>query len=153
MKLWKGIEVEGEHQGALTLFVGDPDLTIEEIEKHIDESVMQIYFGAGICTPINEDTLRYFVDNYTHKILSAEIDIKYLHRYSTDILKKIYVIIVITHKNFYNIKYLTKYNTFVKIQSLEDNAKYLAVGNVDKFKETNMDEHKGKTYEGDEIIK
>lgn len=155
MKLWKGKEIEGKYKGFKTLFIGDYYLSIDEIERvlHKDTKLKQLYFGAGICTKINIDSLRYFIENYKHKIISAEISLEDLHKYPIELLRLINVIIVITHKNFYINTKLNKYNTFIKIQSLEEKKKYLSIGNCIDFEETNMDTHRGKIYQGDEVIK
>jgi len=59
MKLWIGKEREGKFKGVETLFVGSKTITFEKIEKTISDNptICQIYFGAGKCTPINQDVL------------------------------------------------------------------------------------------------
>ena len=157
MKLWKGIEVEGVYLGIKTLFIGDSSITFNEIKEQVDKDsdIEQLYFGAGQCTKINVEVLRLCVEHFKHKVITAEINLNDLYMYSNDLLRLISnVIITITHKNIYMLKGLNDERVQIKLQTLEPKEnKYLSIGQYDEFLETNMDEHYGKIYSGDEVLK
>lgn len=156
MILWKGKEIEGQFKGLKTLFIGSDTIESNEISTILkeDEDIKQLYFGAGVCTKINEELLRFCVDNFKSKIISAEISLDDLHIYSKDLLSVIFIIVVITHKNFYLMKYLEQNNLQVKIQTLEPKEnKFLSVGQYRFFIGTEMGTHQGKIYDGDEVLR
>lgn len=155
MILWKGIEVEGPNKGTKTLFIGSKTIMFNEIKEILDKDsdIKQLYFGAGVCTKINELVLEESINEYKGKVfISAEIDINELNTYNKYLLEKINVIITLTNKNFYLIKELDRIQ--IKIQTLEPaSKKFLAVGLYNNFFDTNMSNHRGKIYKGDEVLK
>ena len=154
MILWKGIEVEGPYKGIKTLFIGSKIITFEEISKILDEdsNINQLYFGAGICTVINESILEKCIKEYENKIITAEIDINELNNYNKYLLEKINVIITLTNKNFHLISQLSKVQ--IKIQTLEPaNKKFLSIGLYKNFIDTDMKDYKHIIYKDDIVLK
>jgi hypothetical protein len=155
MKLWLGLEEEGKYRGMETLFVGDYTVTYEEIieirKQHIYN---QLYFGAGQCTPINQEVVMKCLRNICFCGITIEIDIKDLYTIKRELLQdeRINWIITITHDNFSYINLLYEKNIQIKIQSLV-NEKYISLGELDTFKEVNAKKLQGKKYKGDVVIK
>jgi len=155
MKLWVGYEKEGELKGIKTLFVGSSAIKEEQIIKVManDYEIEQIYFGAGCCTRINMVTLKNIYNKYFDSVyITAEIDINKLDRYDINFLKKIRLILTVNNKNFSYLKKLELSDLHIKIQSIYDSPKTLAIAYYGTFKKTNLNKLKGKCYNDDEVL-
>lgn len=155
MKVWIGKEFEGYHRGVTTLFIGDPNIVYGEIENFMyDKHIGQIYFGAGMCTEINYDTVQEVLEKIDIVIITLEVDVEALHTIPVDILthNRVQYIITNTHKNYYLLNYMNRKNVQLKIQTLDEEHKFLAVGPF-QLSKVDMSSHQGKTYNGDKMLK
>jgi len=171
MKLWIGKEEEGEFCGVKTLFVGSPTITYEEIKDTIEKDNIvefnksnkyrtsfrgQIYFGAGICTKLNEKVIKKCLRTYIGKsyIITAEVDINHLHKYDIKLLKRLNLIITINHKNAKIVKQFSQIFSGHQIKLQHLDGENSVVGLTDfEFDYVNTRKLKGKCYKGDIVIK
>jgi hypothetical protein len=154
MKIWVGPEMEGHLEGWKTLFIASPTITLERINEILFEQtdIKQIYFGAGVCTPINTKVLRQFIQQNSDILVTAEIDINNLNEYSFGVLKNVNLIITINHPNLGLLNYVDKNNTQIKLQTLNLRKNILTIGKLKNFVQTDLTNLKGIKYKKDIII-
>lgn len=156
MKLWVGEEKEGEYKGTYTLFIGSPNITFEEIKKVISDrpQILQLYFGAGKCTKINQEVVRDCRRWFKSFLITLEVNVKKLDNYDFSLLRNVNLIVTINQKNIYLLGKMIPHKLQVKLQTEkpEDNM-YLALADFNSFDDVNTDELLGKTYKGDIVIK
>jgi len=157
MKLWVGVEKEGELFGIKTLFVGSHNIKYEKILDILnnDKLIGQIYFGAGLCSRVNFYVLNKIINNKNldYLIITMEVNINKLNEINLNKLTDVRIIVTINHKNFSlfkNVKYKDMLN--IKLQSLYTKNKILTIGNYENFNNFNLKDLKVKTYKGDKVI-
>ena len=109
MKAWIGEELEGRLIGIKTLFIGSPFVSYKDIKNILKDDlelcgidgISQIYFGAGMCTRLNEDVIKKCLRGAIGSMytITAEVDINRLHKYNIKMLQKLNLIITINNKN------------------------------------------------------
>lgn len=155
MKLWVGKEQEGVHKGMKTLFVGSPEITYKQIENSMKEfKVVQIYFGAGICTKINYQVVNSVLNKFRHTglLVTLEIDINELSKIPRHILfDGIELIVTTTNKNYLLLKQINDYKVQIKVQALTGE-KVVALCDWKKFQKVNVNKLIEKTYKGDVVL-
>jgi len=154
MKLWVGKEMEGKFKDVYTLFIGSKTIKFEDIKKAIFDrpTICQLYFGAGMCTPINQEVVRECRQRYKTFVITLEIDIKQIHKYDFSLLKNVQLIITHTHNNYSIVNRLIANNTQIKVQSLKENEEVVALSKLSTFYLTDVKELQGKKYKGDVVI-
>lgn len=158
MTMWIGMEREGKYVGIKTLFISSPDISKKSISDILanDINIQQIYFGAGGCTKINPDLIKYFYEcpiirNRKIKLV-GEIDIHKLDDYSSLILQKFdNLIVTFTHKNIEILNEVETSKVQIKIQTSHPIEK-LMVGDLSKFFETDTSDLKNNRYSNDKVI-
>ena len=154
MKLWIGKEQEGKNKGVQTLFIASEDVSDEDISDVLKEhkDIKQLYFGAGCCTPINE----YVVDKCIHKfnsmIITLEVEINKLYKYSKHILSSVNLMITVNNEGFKNLNYCNILTSQIKLQHIGKDEKILLVGDLNDFVFTDMTELDGVKYKDDKVI-
>lgn len=155
MKLWMGKEKEGVHIGYKTLFIGSPDVKSNIIIMFAEKyNVIQLYFGAGICTPINNIVVDECINHFKNKdmLITLETDIKTFHLLENFIkYKNTEFILTVTHKNFSILNGIDEFKTQIKLQSLVKN-KIVALDDWSRFKKVDINKLQGKTYNGDVVL-
>ena len=159
MKLWLGVEEEGQHKGLKTLFVGSPDITFEEIKdaikKHSKNKIDQIYFGAGCCTQINKEVLNECIEKIVKTIeITIEVNINNENLFTDAKYMYVNKVITINDKRLLNLKKIKDtFNYCLKIQSVDTKDKILLMTDLGNFEETNCDNLNGKKYKEDKVVK
>lgn len=157
MILWFGIEQEGTHYGVKTLFIASPRLRYDQIINAVNKySPQQLYFGAGLCSKINYETLLYFRTRYPTLTITMEVEVKESYKIPeavVELIKKRSVFIIITTTNI-GYSLLTELPidvVQVKVQSLIPKK---VVGLVPATSIQYADAHtlEGKKYASDEVI-
>ena len=155
MKLWIGKEKEGCYKGNKTLFVGTAFIGYDEINKILEseEDIIQIYFGAGLCSQINYKVVRKCIKHHIDNTnITIEVSIDKLKYVPSDILNYVELMLTINNKDAYQLKKCIIDNTQIKIQSLKGE-KAIGVIMLDNIKFADIKKFKRKCYKGDKIIK
>lgn len=151
MKLWIGKEKEGKYKGMETLFIGSSDITFGEIERTLKDNpnVSQLYFGAGGCTPINNNVIYDCYKQIKDKIITAEISIDNFIESDIKWLRKINVIITFINDkvNLFN----KLKSVQIKLQGKVPNTIYIE--ELSDFIHTDCKDLEGKKYKDDKVIK
>jgi len=159
MKLWIGKEREGVYSGLKTLFIGSPDIEFYEIEDVLSDKrfkIEQLYFGAGRCSDIDQEVVRQCLNEFAPKgiIITMEIDFRHIRDYDEKLLQQCYIIASMNRFAFGSIKRLNRETAQIKLQCLMDyGEKILVMAKLSDFSETSLETLKGKTYQGDVVIK
>lgn len=157
--IWVGKEREGLLVGKWTLFIASPKVTYKMIKNIFKYSpnprIQQIYFGAGDCTPLNENVIKQCI-LYCKKmniIITAEIPLEKLNTYSINLLRKINVITTVKHKNIMvlNGLYNTKNLNQIKLVYTKKNPG-LYVASLHDFGKADMSKLHGNKYIGDRVL-
>lgn len=151
MKVWKGIEMEGELKGTPTLFIASPEVTFEEINTLLEthDEIEQLYFGAGGCTILNEDVIKKCLENYLTRFITAEVDINDLSNYDIILLNRMFLIITTSNKNYSRLNLLDKRKVTMKLQSVEGSNKILITKGLLDFEDENISTLDGNKYKSD----
>lgn len=152
IKVWVGVEKEGDYWGVKTLFIGSYDITFNQIKSYATKhNVEQIYFGAGGCTPINfnvlEQTVMWF-NRLFNKIVTVEGGIEHLQYVPLKLVP--YLDFVITYNNKAN-TILQHLGENVQIK-LWDGNKELYMGHFLSFEKVKTKFLDGKLYHGDKVL-
>jgi len=156
MKLWLGKEQEGKYIGVYTLFVCGKEITFNDIKKVINDhgAIRQIYFGAGICSEFDIDMISRCCRIYSNKIISVEIRLDNLKNFSTYLLKKENLNLIITFDDENKkLIFINPNRVQFKLQCLKNGGRIIAMGNLEDFTLVDMSRLKSKIYVGDKIIK
>ena len=155
MKLWIGKEKEGELKGMWTLFVGHKDVATWQIGHALKHNprIKQIYFGAGVCSPVNNKTVEWAIDATEHIIITVEVDYKKLRKLSEKILKWARLVVSITDLGIKKLKVIEPWKVQIKLQSLKRENNFVLIGGLDSFKEVDTRKLEGKTYKGDKVLR
>ena len=155
MKLWIGNEQEGKHKGKQTLFIGDNNITIKDINEVAKyQAFEQLYFGAGICTKINYDTVREAVKLFPEHIITVEVDYSEFNTVREEFVNsRIEFILTITNKGFSKLRNRSRESVQIKVQSLQNKDKFIALGVLKIFDIVDVTQLHTKTYKGDKVLK
>jgi len=157
MKMWVGQEREGNLKGTKTLFIGDPSITINDINdaaKH--HTFSQIYFGAGVCSKINYGLVTRVEALFPKHIITLEIDYKEFDKVREEFINsRVNFILTISDKGFSRINHMFKDRIQIKVQSLDNmfGGRFLAISKITKFDIVDLSELRKKTYKGDKVLK
>lgn len=152
MILWVGKEQEGEHSGMLTLFVGSPEITFTQIDTVLKTytEIKQIYFGAGICTKINNAVLSEVIYNYNEQyIITVEVLYNKIHKVKKRLLQRVNLIITFNSREFVLLDELDLNRIQIKTQNLKGNNILIISKAIQKV---DMNKLNGKVYENDEVL-
>lgn len=152
--LWIGKEEEGMFKGIDTLFVGSTKISFKTIlEAYANYPFEQIYFGAGICTPINQKVVEECLQKLAEVFITIEVSIQDLHKINNRLLNdsNVYYIITNTHKNFSLLYNMEVGRTQIKIQSLVGK-KILGIHSGAMFNYIDVKKLNGKTYKDDKVL-
>jgi len=156
MKLWIGKEKEGKHIGMYTLFVCGNEITFIEIEKVLDEhlAIKQIYFGAGLCSAYNIEIVKKCCNVYKNMIITVEIRLDDLKKFSTYLLHKDNLHIIITFDDEHKrLIHLNPLNVQFKLQCLKRTGRMIAMSSLENFNLVDIIKLKKKIYKGDKVLK
>ncbi len=159
MKLWIGIEEEGVNKGLKTIFVGDPNITFEEIQQAIKEhsknKIDQIYLGAGCCTKINKKVLDAALEKFPIDIVKTiELDITDADKFTSEKYSEVNKIITVNDERFLKLlKIKENYNYQLKLQAVDKRNKILITTELNNFDSVNCNNLDGKKYKEDMVIK
>jgi len=156
MKLWVGLEKEGEFKGEQTLFIGDESITVYDIKDAIKKypKITQLYFGAGKCTVINQYVVVECLSEYSKLKITLEVELSKFDIIDNFLYNKVYFILTINDRHLLQLKNkLDKQKVQLKLQSVNYNDKILMIQNVNKFDYVDMTKLKDKTYDGDIVLK
>jgi len=155
MKIWVGEEKEGIHKCLKTLFIKGKAITFKEIEEVINNfEIKQLYFGAGVCSDINEEVIKKCIKQYHSKlIITVEVKLNILSKYIIKPwFKKCKKIIMINDSDFLLFKKLND-DDEIKLQSIYTKQKILYMFQKKKAIITDTNKLKGIKYKGDMVIK
>jgi len=156
MKLWIGKEREGKHLGMYTLFVCGDEINFCDIKKVINDhsTIRQIYFGAGVCSKFDVELIRKCCIAFVNCIITVELRIDDLKKFSTYLLAKenFHIVLTFDDKNK-KLVHLNPLNTQFKLQCLRNGGRMIAMGNLEDFSLVDMSKLKSKIYVGDKILK
>jgi len=155
MNMWVGIEQEGKNKGKRTLFIGSNKITVDDINEAAKyQAFEQIYFGAGVCTKINYDIVRQSIKLFPRHIITLEIDYKEFKDVREEFMAtNVEFILTITDTGFYKLTNMMRESVQIKIQSLNDNSRFIGLALLKDFKTVDVNQLIKKTYKGDKVLK
>lgn len=142
MRIWKGIEQEGQYKGECTLFIESSTISVKELDIVIgmcDTNIQQLYFGAGkvpVCS-ISDSAISVL------ETLS--------NKYRLTIEHPITAIELLPSGLFHNI--IGSIDVEVVPDTIKlDNGKFVYSNSVDTFITTNLQSLNNGIYVGNDIV-
>ena len=154
MKVWKGIEKEGDYKGLMTLFVASSTVTPKQLqlllEKHLN--IQQIYFGAGECSTINWDVVIWATQNWKRKKITCELLLSNVYTIPATLPEFVNIIVTLNVEDLHLLHKVKYKKINLKLQDIKTDNKILLMSKRSNFIETDMTKYIKLLYKDDEVL-